>query len=92
MGESAIAEIIEDFENNLPLDIKLAYLPSLGRVRLRLSTKGSDEAALHSAIDSHVKQLQGLIGDIIIGYDEENSIEEVVANLLVKKKKTFTVI
>jgi nicotinamide-nucleotide amidase len=90
MGESAIAEIIEDFENNLPLDIKLAYLPSLGRVRLRLSTKGVNESALHAAIDSHVKQLQGLIGDIIIGYDEETSIEEVVANLLVKKQQTVS--
>lgn len=90
MGESAIAEIIEDFENKLPLDIKLAYLPSLGRVRLRLSTKGINEAALHAAIDNHVKQLQGLIGDIIIGYDEETSIEEVVANLLIKNKQTLS--
>lgn len=90
MGESAIAEIIEDFENNLPGDIKLAYLPSLGRVRLRLSTKGTNEAALHAAIDTYVKQLHNLIGDIIIGYDEETSIEEVVANLLTKKKQTLS--
>ena len=90
MGESAIAEIIEDFENNLPNEIKLAYLPSLGRVRLRLSTKGTNEAALHLAIDALVKQLHGLIGDIIIGYDEETSIEEVVANLLVKKGQTLS--
>ncbi len=90
MGESAIAEIIEDFENELPQDIKLAYLPSLGRVRLRLSTKGINEVALHAAIDKHVKQLQGLIGDIIIGYDEETSIEEVVANLLIKNNKTLS--
>jgi nicotinamide-nucleotide amidase len=90
MGESAIAEIIEDFENELPQDIKLAYLPSLGRVRLRLSTKGINEAALHAAIDNHVKQLQGLIGDIIIGYDEETSIEEVVANLLLKNKQSLS--
>lgn len=90
MGESAIAEIIEDFENELPQDVKLAYLPSLGRVRLRLSTKGTDEAALHAAINNHVKQLQGLIGEIIIGYDEETSIEDVVANLLIKNKQTLS--
>lgn len=90
MGESTIAEIIEDFENKLPHDIKLAYLPSLGRVRLRLSTKGINEAALHAAIDNHVKQLQVLIGDIIIGYDEETSIEEVVANLLIKNNQTLS--
>jgi len=90
MGESAIAEIIEDFENNLPQEIKLAYLPSLGRVRLRLSTKGDNEVTLRAAINNHVKQLQGLIGDIIIGYDEETSIEEVVANLLIKNNQTLS--
>lgn len=90
MGESAIAEIIEDFENKLPQEMKLAYLPSLGRVRLRLSTKGLNESALHSAIDAHVKKLQGLIGDIIVGYDDETSIEEVIANLLIKNNQSLS--
>lgn len=89
MGESAIAEIIEDWENNLPQEIKLAYLPSLGRVRLRLSTKGTNEAALHAAIDNQVNYLQKLIGNIMVGFEDETSIEEVVAKLLVKKNKTL---
>lgn len=90
MGESAIAEIIEDWENALPEEIKLAYLPSLGRVRLRLSTKGMNESVLHAAIDNQVIGLQRLIGNCIVGYDDESSIEEVVAKLLVKQKKTLS--
>lgn len=89
MGESAIAEIIEDWENNLPNDIKLAYLPSLGRVRLRLSTKGTNETALHAAIDNQVNYLQKLIGNIMVGFEDETSIEEVVAKLLVKNNRTL---
>ena len=45
IGESALAAIIEDWEDNLPNYVKLAYLPNLGKVRLRLSGKGFDEQA-----------------------------------------------
>ncbi|PKP25234.1 MAG: competence/damage-inducible protein A [Bacteroidetes bacterium HGW-Bacteroidetes-2] len=90
MGESAIAEIIEDWENALPAEIKLAYLPSLGRVRLRLSTKGMDESALHAAINSQMIELERLIGNSIVGYDNETSIEEVIAKLLIKQNKTLS--
>ncbi len=47
-GESTIAERIEEFENNLPPVLKLAYLPSVGRVRLRLTGKGEDRAVLEA--------------------------------------------
>ena len=57
LGESAISERILNWENNLPKDIKLAYLPNLGRVRLRLSGKGSDEALLERRIDAELKKL-----------------------------------
>ncbi|MBA3985600.1 MAG: competence/damage-inducible protein A [Flavobacteriales bacterium] len=90
MGESAIAEIIEDWENALPAEIKLAYLPSLGRVRLRLSTKGTNENALHAAISNQVKTLEHLIGNIIVGYDDETSTEEVIAKLLTNRKLTLS--
>lgn len=90
MGETAIAEIIEDWENALPADIKLAYLPSLGRVRLRLSTKGANESALHAAISNQVKSLEHLIGNIIVGYDDETSTEEVIAKLMTDRKLTLS--
>lgn len=89
LGESAIADKIEDWENNLPDFIKLAYLPSLGRVRLRLSARGIDENLLVSEIDKQVKSLHLYIGDIIKGYEDELTLEEQIANILTNKKLTI---
>lgn len=88
-GESLIAEEIEDWENNLPTFIKLAYLPSPGRVRLRLTARGKDEIELKKAIDNEVTKLQELIGDIIVGFDEDESIEVVIGRLLTNKGLTI---
>jgi len=88
-GESHVAERIEDWENNLPAFIKLAYLPSPGKVRLRLSARGVDEALLQNAIESEVAKLKTIIGDIIVGYDEGETLEVVVGRLLTQKGKTL---
>jgi nicotinamide-nucleotide amidase len=85
LGESAIADKIEDWENNLPNFIKLAYLPSLGRVRLRLTARGNDEDLLQNEIKSQVEKLHEFIGDIIKGYEDENSIEENIGKILKEK-------
>lgn len=90
-GESLIAERIEDWEENLPEFIKLAYLPSPGRVRLRLTARGIDEGFLKESIEEEILKLKGLIGDIIVGYDEDESIETVVGRLLAKQQKTIAV-
>ncbi|UII76562.1 competence/damage-inducible protein A [Flagellimonas sp. HMM57] len=90
LGESAIAEKIEDWEDNLPDAIKLAYLPNLGRVRLRLSTKGTDKESLVLALESEVKKLYPLIGDIIYGEEEDESIEVQVGKLLTQKQLTLS--
>jgi len=76
LGESAIASKIEAWEDALPPSIKLAYLPSLGKVRLRLSGKGDQEAELHQHIETEIAKLYPLIGDIIVGVEGENSLEE----------------
>lgn len=89
LGESAIADRIEDWENHLPKIIKLAYLPSLGRVRLRLTARGDDESLLHRAINQEVKKLNDIIGDLIKGYEDENSIEENIAEKLIQNKLTL---
>ncbi|RRO24041.1 competence/damage-inducible protein A [Flavobacteriaceae bacterium 14752] len=89
LGESAIADRIEDWEYNLPKFIKLAYLPSLGRVRLRLSARGDDEDLLQNTIDEEIEKLHDLIGDIIKGYEDENSIEENIAKSLTEKQLTL---
>lgn len=88
-GESLVAERIENWENNLPEFIKLAYLPSPGRVRLRLSARGTDKAMLENAIEENVKSLDAIIHDIIVGFEEDETIEVVVGKMLKKQKKTI---
>lgn len=90
LGESAVAERIEDWENNLPKNIKLAYLPSLGRVRLRLSSTGKDKDALEKAVDAQMEELNKLLDDIAVGFEDETSIVERVASLLVQKNQTLS--
>lgn len=85
-GESRIAERIEDWENNLPSFIKLAYLPSPGRVRLRLSARGTDKGMLEVALQENIAQLDLLIGDIIVGFEETDTIEVVLGRLMQKQK------
>ena len=89
MGESMVAERIEDWENNLPGFIKLAYLPSPGRVRLRLSARGTDKGLLEKAIAENVVSLTKIIGEIIVGFDDDETIEVVVGRLLGQHKKTI---
>ncbi len=88
-GESMVAERIEDWENNLPDFIKLAYLPSPGRVRLRLSARGTDELMLKKALANNVKSLSEIIGDIIVGFDENETLELVIGKLLTQHNKTI---
>lgn len=89
-GESIVAERIEEWENNLPPFVKLAYLPSPGRVRLRLSARGLDEQFLQTTINELVVQLQEIINDIIVGFEEDESIEFVLGKLLTQKKLTLS--
>lgn len=88
-GESLVAERIEEWEDNLPEFIKLAYLPSPGKVRLRLSARGTDKEMLEKAIEDNVIALTKIIGDIIVGFEEEDTIEVVLGRLLTQRKKTL---
>ena len=87
-GESVVAERIEEFENNLPSFIKLAYLPNYGRVRLRLTAKGDDKALLENGINEQIEKLYTLIPDIISGFDEGGKLEDKIGALLKNKNKT----
>jgi nicotinamide-nucleotide amidase len=89
-GESLVAERIEDWENNLPEFIKLAYLPAPGRVRLRLTARGTEKEILEKAINENVTSLAKLIGDIIVGFDEDETIEVVLGRLLMQQGKTIS--
>ena len=89
-GESAVAEQIEDWENNLPEFIKLAYLPAPGRVRLRLTARGTDKEFLEKSIEENVMSLTEIIGDIIVGFDDDETLETVVGTLLKQQNKTIS--
>ncbi len=88
-GESHVAERIEDWENQLPECIKLAYLPSPGRVRLRLTARGEDKQQLEEAIATNVKSLDAIIHDIIVGFEEDATIEVVLGKMLKENGKTL---
>jgi nicotinamide-nucleotide amidase len=89
-GESLVAERIENWENNLPEFIKLAYLPSPGKVRLRLSARGTDKEKLEAAIDEKVRSLDAIIHDIIVGFEDNETLEVVVGKILTKQNKTLS--
>ena len=86
LGESAIADKIETWEDNLPKHIRLAYLPNLGKVRLRLTGKGDNKETLEKDIKEQIVKLQAIIGDIIYGTEEnDDTIEVTIGRLLIKK-------
>lgn len=89
-GESMVAERIENWENNLPEFVKLAYLPSPGRVRLRLTARGENEEILRKSIKENVESLTKIIGDIIVGFDEDETIEVILGRLLQQQGKTIS--
>ncbi len=91
LGESAIANRIEAWEDALPSFIKLAYLPSLGRVKLRLSGKHKDKAVLETELQKQVEALLPQIHDIFVGYEEDASIEELIGNELKSRGKTISI-
>ncbi len=81
IGESALAEEIKEWELSLPEYIKLAYLPSPGMVRLRLSGIGENQLSLVNEISLLENKLQKIIPQYIFGYDSE-TIEEVLGKAL----------
>lgn len=89
MGESWLSERIAEWEDSLPSNIKLAYLPSPGRVRLRLSAFGDESKQLQSELDSEVNKLVALIPELVYGYDDD-TIEKVIGDLLREKQMTVS--
>ncbi len=90
LGESAIAQRIEKWEDKLPKYIKLAYLPNFGKVRLRLTARGADEKFLVEELKKQIKSLYLILGDIIYGTEENgDTIEAVIGRLLLERGKTM---
>lgn len=88
IGESALAEKISGWEDELPDAIQLAYLPSMGIVKLRLTAKGQKKDLLKEAIVSEISKLKRLIPEYIWGYDDD-TMEKAVGELLKTNDSTM---
>jgi nicotinamide-nucleotide amidase len=92
LGESTLAARIEAWEDALPETVKLAYLPDLGRVRLRLSSKGFDKEKIQAEVQKQIDAVLPLIKDEFYGFEDENGdVESIVAKQLTKLKQTVAV-
>jgi len=86
--EAKLAEMLTGFEAELPVNIKLAYLPSSGIIKLRLTGTGNNRDTVSEAIGIQVKKLYSLIPDLIYGENEE-SLAAVIGKLLKERRKTL---
>ena len=91
LGESAIANRIKDWENKLPKNLKFAYLPSLGRVRLRLSSSGKNKTLVKNEVDRYLVALKKLIKDIYVGEEDDGPIESQVTKILRNNYKSISI-
>ena len=89
ISESKLAEVLEEWENNLPELLSLAYLPSPGIIKLRLTAKGDNKQELEKMLQNQLLKLENIIPEQICGYDSEK-LEELVGKLLVEKRKTLS--
>ncbi len=85
IGESNLAQMLSDWEDQLPDHIQLAYLPSMGIVKLRLTGKGAREDVIHDCIYQEIKKLEEIIPQYIWGYDDD-TLESVAGRLLTERK------
>jgi nicotinamide-nucleotide amidase len=88
-GESFLAERIADIEDQLPPEIKLAYLPNLGQVRLRLSAYGNDEEKLKQDLQIQTKRITERLGDTVVA-TEDIPLEKAILLLMAKNKQTLS--
>ena len=89
IGESFLAENIAHFENALPAFIKLAYLPNIGMVRLRLTGSGQDEKVLTKEVNAQFEALKEAVKEYLVT-DADETMEMVVGNLLKQRNQTVS--
>ena len=87
-GESFIADRIKEFENSLPQNIKLAYLPAYGMVRLRLTSIGENNSMIEAELLPYFEKLKVLVKDIMVA-DEDQGLEIIIGIILKAKGKTM---
>ena len=90
LPESMLAQKIEKWEDALPENVKLAYLPNPMAVRLRLSAIGKDKNQLKKQVDGEIEKLQKIIPDNIFGYDTD-TLAGIIGKLLKEREKTLAI-
>lgn len=90
LGESRVAQRLESWEDELPSFIRLAYLPSYGKVRLRLSARGENKELLENGLAMEIDKLKKLIPDILVGFDQEEILEVVLNRLFTENNMTLS--
>ena len=90
IGESWLSDLIQDWEKNLNKNIKLAYLPSIGRVKLRLTGFGDDEKTILRTIKKEEEKLIPIIDKYVYGYDSDE-LENIIGDLLKSKNKNLSI-
>jgi nicotinamide-nucleotide amidase len=89
VGESTLADHIQDFELALPSHIKLAYLPNYGMVRLRLTANANQADGLESELEHLFNELKLLVSEWMVT-DEDISLQEALGKLLADRKQTLS--
>lgn len=87
LPESLLSERLEAWETSLPGHLKLAYLPNLNGVRLRLTGQGADEAILEKEMQEQIEKLPAILGKHIFAYGEV-TLEEAIGRLLTERGLT----
>ena len=87
-GESRIANRIQDFETALPAHIKLAFLPDLGKVRLRLTGRGGSTEQLKEELDEKAESLKSLLPELVFG-EGTTSLPQAIGQILMEQGKTL---
>ena len=90
IGESTLAEMIDVWEDALPSNIKLAYLPSMGSVKLRLTGFGEDLKIIEKQVEEQFEKVFPTIKEFVYGYGSEE-LEEAIGKLLIQKNQTVSV-
>ncbi|MCP9751402.1 competence/damage-inducible protein A [Ferruginibacter sp. HRS2-29] len=88
IGESYLADMIQDIEEALPSYIKLAYLPNYGMVRLRLTASGEAKDEIEKVLDERFEALQERVKDFLV-INEDAQMQEVIAKILLESKQTM---
>src|SRR5450755_1586095 len=89
IGESTLADHIRDFEEALPPEIKLAYLPNYGMVRLRLTANSEHEAGLEFQLDELFSNLKTRVSEWMVT-DTDITLQEAIGKLLISRKQTMS--